>query len=88
MAKILFPESALCVLLTDKELRQATQVPDSFRDFLHMKKFEAFSAMKGIDATDPQSSPLKLAATQAKLEVYDELLRFIANRDVQDFDTE
>lgn len=88
MAKILFPESVLCVNMSDKERQQATQVPDAFRDYLHAKKYEAYCKLKGIDTTKPESSLLQLAATQAELKVYDELLQFIANRQPQDFDTE
>lgn len=88
MAKILFPESVLCMQLGEKELQRASQVPDSFRDYLHSKKYEAFCEMKGINTADPQSSLLHLAAIKAKLEVYDELLLFIANREIQDFDTQ
>jgi hypothetical protein len=88
VAKILFPESVLCVQLNEREIAQAVQVPDSFRDYLHTKKYEIFCEMKGIDTTDAQSSPLRLAATLAKLAVYDELLLFIAARPIQDFDPE
>lgn len=86
MAKILFPESVLCVQMSERELAQATQVPDQFRDLLHLKKYETFCEMKGIDTTNAQSSPLQIAAIQAKLAVYDELLLFIAARPDPNFD--
>lgn len=86
MAKIHFAQSVLCLELSQKDLSTATQVPDSFRDYLHMKKFEAFSRMKGIDTTNPQSSPLQLAASLAELNVYDELLIFIASKNDPDLD--
>ena len=86
MAKIQFAQSVLCFELSSKELFNATQVPDAFRDYLHMKKFEAFSRMKGIDTTNPQSSPLQIAASLAELAVYEDLLIFIANKTEPDFD--
>jgi hypothetical protein len=76
----------MCLELNAKELSTATQVPDSFRDYLHMKKFEAFSKMKGIDTTNAQSSPLQLAASLAELAVYDDLLIFIASKNDPDLD--
>lgn len=88
MAKIHFPESVLCVAQTDRELRAATNVPDEFRDFLHSKKFAAYAELKGIDPTDTQSSPIKLAIAQAKLQVYEEIMLFIAAKDFKDFDTD
>ena len=88
MAKIHFPESVLCVTQSERELRAATQVPDAFRDYLHSKKFEAYTALKGIDATDPQSSHLKLAAAQAKLQMIEEILLFVASKEIQDFDVD
>jgi hypothetical protein len=86
VAKIQFAQSVLCLELSGKELNTATQVPDSFRDYLHMKKFEAFSRMKGIDTTNPASSPLQIAASLAELAVYDDLLIFIASKNDPDLD--
>ena len=88
MAKIHFPESVLCVAQTGRELRAATNVPDEFRDFLHTKKFAAYAELKGIDPTDTQSSLIKLAIAQAKLQVYEEIMLFIAAKEISDFDTE
>lgn len=88
MAKIHFPESVLCVAQTDRELRAATNVPDEFRDFLHSKKFAAYAELKGIDPTDTQSSLIKLATAQAKLQAYEEIMLFIAAKEINDFDTD
>lgn len=71
VAKNHFPTSILNLTLSTKEEAEAVQVPDAFRNHLHVVKYRAYLKMRAA------KDMMQLAAAQAQLEQIDELMLFI-----------
>jgi hypothetical protein len=75
VAKHHFPTSVLNLSLSNRELQEAVQIPDAFRNYLHSIKYKSYLRMR--EAKDM----VQLAAAQAQLELIDELMLFIDAKD-------
>lgn len=85
MAKLDWASSFLSFRMSEKDDREASQVPDATRQYLHGKKYDVLQQLLSVDPTDnSQNSLVTLAKAQGAIEILDEILQFLTPGDPAD----